>query len=207
MGMDRQERNAVLAGVLAFIVLAATSVTSRLWLVGRLTPAVVIGLTEEAPAREITSSRDLPVAALTLRLSIDKTGVSMFGRVPSYAKREELIRRAAFHFGPDKVTDQLFVDDNIVATPWFYDVTSWFPPNIKGLLHGEVEVAGTKIFLAGEMSSQQALEAGLRQMRALAGPSGDIINELRVAPSENPKAPVPTERMDDGRQSVSPERQ
>ena len=165
-------------GFLVFFLVVAGSIAARLSLEATAIEKVVRARPVAAAERTLAMGDVLVPVTLSVKLKNGKA--TLRGTVPDEKSHDTVVNRAKEIYGPSNVEDKLSVESGIVVTPWFDSVLKWFPPRVEQIQSGEISVNGMNVLLFGRVSDISAQIAVGSALTKLAGPEGQVLNDLQV---------------------------
>ena len=165
-------------GFLVFFLVVAGSIAARLSLEATAIEKVVRARPGAAAERTLAMGDVLVPVTLSVKLKNGKA--TLRGTVPDEKSHDTVVNRAKEIYGPSNVEDKLSVESGIIVTPWFDSVLKWFPPRVEQIQSGEISVNGMNVLLFGRVSDISAQIAVGSALTKLAGPEGQVLNDLQV---------------------------
>ncbi len=165
-------------GFLVFFLVVAGSIAARLSLEATAIEKVVRARPVAAAERTLAMGDVLVPVTLSVKLKNGKA--TLRGTVPDEKSHDTVVNRAKEIYGPSNVEDKLSVESGIIVTPWFDSVLKWFPPRVEQIQSGEISVNGMNVLLFGRVSDISAQIAVGSALTKLAGPEGQVLNDLQV---------------------------
>lgn len=165
-------------GFLVFFLVVGGSIAARLSLEATAIEKVVRARPVAAAERTLAMGDVLVPVTLSVKLKNGKA--TLRGTVPDEKSHDTVVNRAKEIYGPSNVEDKLSVESGIIVTPWFDSVLKWFPPRVEQIQSGEISVNGMNVLLFGWVSDISAQIAVGSALTKLAGPEGQVLNDLQV---------------------------
>ena len=165
-------------GFLVFFLVVAGSIAARLSL--EVTAIEKVVRARPVAAAERTLAMGDVLVPVTLSVKLKNGKATLRGTVPDEKSHDTVVNRAKEVYGPSNVEDKLSVESGIIVTPWFDSVLKWFPPRVEQIQSGEISVNGMNVLLFGRVSDISAQIAVGSALTKLAGPEGQVLNDLQV---------------------------
>jgi osmotically-inducible protein OsmY len=181
------EKTVLGLGILAFCLVAALSIATRLGL--EISAAVVETQDRALDVKPHSLARGDILVPVTLSLKIENGKATLRGTVPDETSRDTLLDRASQIYGQANVVDRLGIQPGVVLTPWFDSVLKWFPPKVAEIRSGEISVNGMNVLLFGQVADISARIAAGGAVAKLIGQEGQLLNDLQVKNVNEADAP------------------
>ena len=172
------EKTVASVGFLVFLLVLVGSIVIRLSLEVNARHKVDSARPVVATERALVKGDILVPVTLSIKFENGKT--TLRGTLPDEKSHDTMVNRATEIYGSSNLKDNLRVEPGIVLTPWFDSVLKWFPPRIEQIQSGEISVNGMNVMLFGQVPDISAQIAVGRALTKLAGPEGQVLNDLQV---------------------------